>query len=390
MGAAAPIIGTGLAVVGGISQANQRRKQANADKKQLENASRQAAMQAELQLFGLENNIRQVRAQASLAKMQQDLSYQTAESQLALEEIVRQQQTAQDLVSLKNQQAQIDIQSQLDATRVDQQRQSSREKISQGTTEQLGQLTQGLQALQGEQAKGVPTQDSATIAMLADLISTAGGVNEAISLLGENLGVNFDNMGTEAERASSFNQLMSQLLMSQEQSALGIVDTEAGLSKQGMALDTTEKKRQLSQARENVTQDDISGDYARQATRLAMDSQRQTNNRFAALNEQVAEADYQANKDAVSKGLTLQQSNIDLSRGLISSPSVFDYLAVGVGGYNTYQQLQGSRSMSRQTTPAVDPSRVGSWSVMRRNDLQQTPSPMNRGVDLTGALYNYG
>lgn len=388
MGAVAPIIGTGLAVVGGISQANQRRKQANAEKKQLDNAARQAAMQAELQLFGLENNIRQVRAQASLAKMQQDLSYQTAESQLALEAIVRQQQTAQDLIGITNQQAQLDVQNQLEATRVDQQRQSSREKISQGTTEQLGQLTQGLQALQTEQGKGVPTQDSATIAMLADLVSASGGVNEAMKLLGENLDLNFDDMNTEAERASAFSQLMSQLLLSQEQSALGIVDTEAALSKTGAALDTTEKQRQLSQAKENVTQDDISGDFARQATRLAMDSQRQTNNRFATLNEQVSEADYQANRDAISKGLTLQQSNIDLSRGLISSPSVFDYMAVGVGGYNTYQQLQANREMSRPAaTPTVDPSRVGSWSVMRRSTQ---PSPINRGVDLTGALYNYG
>jgi hypothetical protein len=366
MGAAAPIVGAGLSVVGGLSQASQQRKQADAQKKAIEAQSQVEQLNSRLQLLNLTQQQQVAEVQSQLQKAAEQQAYvgrlaaidqQELTNSMALANAGLQAQTQQSLSVAQQAQAGVDSLQQLVGTEAQVGRELVQAISASGAEQQ--QLVEGF-------SKMGDSQRTAFLSNLLDLAASAGGTNEALRLLNESSPSAAGGQVARAEESGTLKQELAKdsataLRASAEATRAGTL-AQAGLQ----AADSTYA------ARMQALDVQASGEVAKQAfasERLSTNAAYSASGLARGVEESARSASFAANKEVLERGATLSAATAQAQAAGVRSPGFFDYVGILGSGATTYLNTGGSLGF-----------------------LQQQPrsSAIRRGVDVTGANYNIG
>jgi hypothetical protein len=334
-------IGAGLSVVSGISQLGAQQKQAKAQRQMLDKQDAYNKLQAQLQLFQLQNtrkldelNDVLVDAASKQAYMQTDagLKIQEQMNAFAASNAMFSGQVQQQQAAVGEKQAQMDAATQ----KTDAALRAGAEAIelmSGASSEELSAASATLESLM----KGGDRQNA--IAQLLDVAASSGGVNQALALLSESDA--FAGNAAEAKLARGGQltaDMVSKGLSASEASKRAVgAQADVGLAGAGLAAETQRFEGRATE---------LDADYARRVAELGFSGQRQANeaNYKIGLMQSGIERSSRylmgkANEEALNQGQALQSDIVAAQRSTIRSPGLFDYLGVGFGAYNTYNQL---------------------------------------------------
>lgn len=366
MGAVAPVVGAGMSVVGGLTNANSQRQQANAQKKAIEAQAQVEQLNSRLQLINLNQ-------QQALANVQSELQ-SAAEKQAYIGRLA-----AIDQQELMNSQAlaQAGLQAQTQASlAVAGRSQADVESLQAlvGTEAGIGrELVQALEGSGQEQATVLKqfasmseSDRSAYLSNLLDLAASAGGSNEALRLLNESTSNASVGKAARAEESGALKQQLARdsataLRASAEATRAGTL-ANANLQ----ALDSTYAANQ--QALDVQT----SGEVAKQAfatERLATNSAYAASGLARNVETSARQASTNASREVLERGASLSQATAQAQVAGVRSPGFFDYVGVLGGGATTYLNMGGSLGF-----------------------LQPQPrsSAIRRGTDVTNLSSNIG
>jgi hypothetical protein len=368
MGAVAPIVGAGLSVVGGLSQASQQRQQANAQKKAI-------AAQAEVEQLNSRLQLLNLNQQQALAEVQSELQ-SAAEKQAYVGRLAAiDQQETYNSMALAQAGLQANVQEQLAGAQANQANVDSLQQLV-GAEAGIGrELVQAI-ANSGQEQAGLvermqkmnTNQRQGFISSLLDLAASSGGTNEALRLLSESTTTADSGQVARATEKQGLSQTLAEdsstaLRASAEATRAGTVaqaNLQAGDSRFA--------------ARQQALDVQTSGEVAKQAfasERLATEGAYAASGLARGVEDSARRASVRANKEVLERGATLSQATASAQMQGVRSPGFFDYVGVLGGGATTYLNMGGSLGFLQ-------------------NNRRPSSSAIRRGTDATNVNYNIG
>lgn len=370
MGAAAPIVGAGLSVVGGLTQANSQRRQADAQKKAIQAQAEVEQLNSRLQLL----NINQ---QQQLAEVQSQLQ-SAAEKQAYIGRLAAiEQQETYNAMQLSQAGLQARTQEQLAGA---QQAEANVQSLQQlvGAEGQIGrELVQAIASSGTDQAnllkrmQEMPDNARASyIANLMDLAASAGGANEALRLLGESTTT---TTAGQVSRASEMQGTQAQLAKDSATALRASAEaTRAGtLAQAGLQnADATFAARQ--QALDVQTSGKVAS-AAFASERTATEAAYQASGLARGVEDSARNASVAVNREVLERGATLSAATAQAQASAVRSPGFFDYVGILGGGATTYMNMGGT----------------GNFGFLNQRSSPSS-SAIRKGTDVTNYNYNIG
>lgn len=319
----------------------QQRDSANAQKKAIEAQSQQSALQAQLQLLALKQQTYADTLNDTISDATRVLQYQQANTQLTAQQAFNDVATANALFEStvarsvsELEQLQGNNQASLNRSAANEQAGEAQLAAYSGASEQQNQVIKAIQGLLGESG-----QRQNTVANLLDMAASSGGMNEALGLL---LGSSAD----EVQAAFDLNR-GSQLQDTQLDTADQLAGASRGLSETNFQTALLNNAVNGAQGRYKADQQAIDATYSKQVADLGFESAKlanTTNFNVGLISDASSRfsRDYlrQYNEGALKQGAQLQQDILKAQADQVRQPGFFDYLNVGLGGYNAYRQYQ--------------------------------------------------
>lgn len=332
-------VSAGVSVVGGIVGLGQQQRSANAQRRAIRSQQEAAALQSELQLMSLKQQTYADSLNDYIADSTRELQYQQAQTQLQSQQIQNDLAVANAKFDASVQRANANIQ-QMSADR-QAQAQKSQADLAAGnaTTEVMGQELSKEQQAIGSFLKllGEGDQQQTAIANILDMASASGGVNEALSLLLGEDQATIANAGLARQQQSS--ESTNALARSVENANVQLNQADYNVS---TGINALQREQGIYQADVN----EQNADYSKKVVDAGFESKRASNEatyRTGIISDQANRysRDYlrKENESALLRGAQLQQETLKAQADSVRSPGFFDYLNVGVQGYNTYRQM---------------------------------------------------
>lgn len=367
MGAAVPIIGAGVSLIGGVAQANQRNQEAAAQRSLIANQNAIDQLNAQLSLNQLKLNQQMMtmsRANEDLLSSQQmlnrenqrglqqaqvNLQYGLAEAQNAASKVLTEAQASQQLTDLETSKAQ-----------AKQQIAGQLAQAFASTTEQQQQtIASALQRMS-------PNEKTNAIKTLMS-IATEDGENLALQMLLEPMNVGTGEVDRAVEAGAKANVMAEQ----QADASQALVDADVGGKQLQTKLQnlTAQNQLQLESGDINASRtvnnagfasDKVATDYA-----FALDKSTKSVERMA-QDESIASQRY-----VLSQGAQLSNANAQLQIQNTRGNGFLDYVGAGMNAFTTYRGLGGS------------------MGFLSGGSRQPQQSVIRRGVDVTNSYGNF-
>lgn len=330
-----------LSVVGGVVGLGQQRESANAQKRAIQAQSQQAALQAQLQLMALKQQTYADTLNDTISDATRLLQYQQANTQLEAQQAFNSIASANALFESSVQRAASEIQQIQGNNEAALQKSASDEQAGQAQLAAYGQANEQQNSIVSAigQLLGESGQRQNTVANLLDMAASSGGINEALGLL-------LGNSSDEVQAAFNLNR-GSQMQDTQMNTADDLAAANRGVSEgnyQGALLNNA---IQGTQTRYGADQQAIDATFSKQVADLGFESAKlanTTNFNIGTISDASSRfsRDYlrRNNESALLQGANLQQDILKAQADQVRTPGFFDYLNVGLGGYNTYRQYQ--------------------------------------------------
>lgn len=339
MGAA---VAVGASVIGGVVGLNQQKKQANAQKKMLAQEEASRRLQADLQLFSL----RQQRATDTFQDLITDAaltqSYMSTKATLDSQQLLntinsREAQFAAQVQGATNEASQILATNQAKRGQAD-----ARQQLEQQAQEAyLGADAQQRAAIDAVLQQLSQSGNQNALATLLDFAESAGGVNEAIAMLtGRTDTSEVERAGNDVLRAGDSASNYKRLATDVKNTSQALVDTDTNLAlaQAEMARGTGDYQTALA-LNDALTAENVNN-TAFEAARAANEAQFGIVSKSNAVQRQARYLNSVANENVLQQGQVIGGQILEAQQSAVRSPGFFDYLNVGLGGYNTYQAVR--------------------------------------------------
>lgn len=336
-------VAVGATVVGGVLGASAKSKQAKAQRQVIDAEQASRRMQADLQLFSLQQQKMVDGMNDIMTQAAQTQSYMSTKAQLDAQQLMNTLATEQALMG-------VDVQRTEGQSQQMQAEMQSEKQLSDARLQAGAQALENYAGASGEEQQLVNSvleqlksgdANANTIATLLDFAASSGGVNEALQLLsgGEQYG---------GERASAAVNRVGQ--MTAEKTKLGDLAAQAGVDVAEVENLLTNAQAAVARAgadyTANTSEQDILTSRAVnnesfQTARVANEAQYGILNASTKVQQQSRYLNNLANEYALQQGQELSQATLDAQRSNAKSPGFFDYAGIALQGYNTYKGLGG-------------------------------------------------
>jgi hypothetical protein len=335
------IVGAAVSVVSGIAGISQQNKQADAQRAQIQAANEQQALQAQLQLLSLKQQTYANGLNDYITDATRTLQYQQQQNQLeaqrSLNDLAVSNAVYEASMSKSNaaiQQTAADTQASRQASDANQGARQQQLQTQAAANNQQDQLVQQLTQMLGGGA-----QQNTNIANLLDAAMAHGGNNEALAnLLGQNSN---DAIVAAANlaRGQQVQQMTTGLGQQVANASIGLNNADAQTARGINAINAT----QSFYNSDKQSQDALFSQQITNAGFNATQAANNASNNIGILSDQANRysRDYlnQVNQNATLQGAQIQSNSLNAQANAVQSPGFFDYLGVGLNGYNTYNAL---------------------------------------------------
>lgn len=342
MGAA---VAVGASVASGVIGLSEKNRQAKAQKQVIDAEQASRRMQADLQLFSLQqqkmvDNMNDIVTEAANTQ-----AFMSTQQQLASQELLNTINTQQALLGADVQRASgqaTAMQQEMDATK---QQSDARLAIGAQALEQFagasGEEQQLVNSVLQQMQSG--NANANTIAQLLDFAASSGGVNEALQLLSGGEANAAERAGSAIDRASQLTGERKRLSDAAAKAGLTLADVERMMSNANTQIGLTGSNYQANMSELDARTAGAVNAEGFQAARVANDAQYSILNSSTKVQQQSRYLNNLANEYALQQGQELSNATLEAQRSSIRSPGFFDYAGVGLQGYNTYKSLGGKR-----------------------------------------------
>lgn len=333
-------VGAAVSVAGGIVGLGQQNSAANAQRQAIKSQQEAAALQSELQLLALKQQTYADGLNDFITDSTRSLQYQQAQTQLKAQQIQNDLAVGNAVFDASVQRATADIQQAAGDRQAQANKSAADLAAGQQTTEVFGQENSREQQAINSFLKliGDGDQQQNAIANLLDVAASSGGVNEALSLLlGEDDYSTIANAGVQ--RSTQLGEVNRELAGSIETANRQLNTADLNVATGLNTVNATQGRYQADRQEQDALGSQQIANLGFQSARAANDA----NYNIGILSDQANRysRDYlrRENERALLRGAQLTQDTLQAQANSVRSPGFFDYLNVGLQGYNTYRQL---------------------------------------------------
>jgi len=331
-------VAAGVSAVGGLVSLSNQQKQARAQRKAIDAQKKQQQLQADLQLVAIRNQRLLDEMQDALEDAARQQAFLQTDAALRMQEqlnalAVENAKFLANLDLLKSSVNEQQTQLKAEEKAIREKQRADEELISalsQTNAAYANQIKALLNSLQQD------TNQRQTLLALLDAGAAKGGINEALLTL---LDTASPDNEFEVLRAGELVGTKAGKLKAIRDSTSAMADAEKTLVQNTASLD-----RVLADYKAN--QDLINAMAAGDVAANAFKSQRlanQANYNIGVLANEVArQSRYlqnQLNEEVLKQGVALSADTLEAQKRAIRPPGFFDYLALGLNAYNTYQKF---------------------------------------------------
>jgi hypothetical protein len=331
-------VAAGVSAVGGLVSLSNQQKQARAQRKALDAQKKQQQLQADLQLVAIKNQRLIDEMQDALEDAARQQAFLQTDAALRMQEQLNALAVENakfvanlDLIKSRFNEQQTQLKAEEKATREKQR--ADEELISalgQTNAAYANQIKALLNSLQQD-----TNQRQALLALL-DAGAAKGGINEALLTL---LDTASPENEFEVARAGELVGTKAAKLKAMRDSNVAMADAEKTLVQNTASLDRVLTDYKANQDLINAT---AAGDVAANAFRSQRLANQANYNIGVLANEVARQSRYlqsQLNEEVLKQGVALSADTLEAQKRAIRTPGFFDYLALGLNAYNTYQKL---------------------------------------------------
>lgn len=334
-------VGAAVSVVGGIANMGQQSSAAKAQKRMLASQERQQTLNAQLQYLSIKNQAYADNLSDQINSGVRTLAYTQSQQNLDAQERLNQLAVSNALFDASVQKTNADVNKTQQETNTQGELSNANAQAGQQELEGIGSaigasgqdINSILQRLQQGEDSG------SAIANLLDIAASSGGINEALSLLGD----------TNSE-AATVGQ--ADLLRSQEVSNTRIGNAGAtagankGVAKSAASTANIAGSIAQSQAKSAASTQELDAKTASVVGQAGFDATRAANtasNNIGILADSSSQFSRKylsaANLAAIEQGAALQSDILNAQKSQIKTPGFLDFAGVGMNAYNTYKGL---------------------------------------------------
>jgi hypothetical protein len=331
-------VAAGVSAVGGLISLSNQQKQARAQRKALDAQKKQQQLQADLQLVAIKNQRLIDEMQDALEDAARQQAFLQTDAALRMQEQLNALAVENakfvanlDLIKSRFNEQQTQLKAEEKATR-------EKQRADEELISALGQTN----AAYANQIKALLTslqqdtnQRQALLALL-DAGAAKGGINEALLTL---LDTASPENEFEVARAGELVGTKAAKLKAMRDSNVAMADAEKTLVQNTASLDRVLTDYKANQDLINAT---AAGDVAANAFRSQRLANQANYNIGVLANEVARQSRYlqsQLNEEVLKQGVALSADTLEAQKRAIRTPGFFDYLALGLNAYNTYQKL---------------------------------------------------
>lgn len=338
MGAA---VSTGVAVAGGLLSLNSKQKEAKRQKQMMDKQEAAQRMQADLQMFSLLQQRQIDNMSDMVSDAAQKQAYLQTQTQLAAQEMQQKMATSSALFAADVKKTEAEAIATQKQTQANKQTSDARMQAGAEAVEAIAGATSEEQQLVSsvlEQLKANGS-NSNSIALLLDYAASAGGVNEALQALAKD---DYSSVvaGGRLARESQMSNTKVDLAAAAKNANVDLAEVERLIANANTELERRNSVFTSDESiREANTADTINNlgiASAKAANEANYGIMRSSND----LSRQSRYLNSLANEQALSQGTALNSEILALQKSNVKSPGFFDYVGLGVSGYNTYKSLK--------------------------------------------------
>jgi hypothetical protein len=331
-------VAAGVSAVGGLISLSNQQKQARAQRKAIDAQKKQQQLQADLQLVAIQN-------QRLLDDMQDALENAARQQAFVQTDAALRMQEQLNALSVENAKfvANLDlIKSRFNEQKTQLKAEEKALKEKQRADAEFISALSATNAAYDNQVKAVlnslqqDTNQRQALLALLDAGAAKGGINEALLTL---LDTASPENEFEVARAAELVGTKSSKLKAIRDSTYAMEDAEKTLFKDTASLDRVLADYAAKQELINAT---AAGDVAANAFRSQRLANQANYNIGVLANEVARQSRYlqsQLNEEVLKQGVALSADTLEAQKRAIRTPGFFDYLALGLNAYNTYQKL---------------------------------------------------
>jgi hypothetical protein len=331
-------VAAGVSAVGGLVSLANQQKQARAQKKAIDAQKKQQQLQADLQLVAIRNQRLLDEMQDALEDAARQQAFLQTDAALRMQEQLNALAVENakfvanlDLLKSRFNEQQTQLKAEEKATR---EKQRADEELIAALGQTNAAYANQIQALLNSLQQDT-NQRQALLALL-DAGAAKGGINEALLTL---LDTASPENEFEVARAGELVGTKAAKLKAMRDSNVAMADAEKTLVQNTASLDRVLADYKANQDLINAT---AAGDVAANAFRSQRLANQANYNIGVLANEVARQSRYlqsQLNEEVLKQGVALSADTLEAQKRAIRTPGFFDYLALGLNAYNTYQKL---------------------------------------------------
>jgi hypothetical protein len=331
-------VAAGVSAVGGLVSLSNQQKQARAQKKAIDAQKKQQQLQADLQLVAIRNQRLLDEMQDALEDAARQQAFLQTDAALRMQEQLNALAVENakfvanlDLLKSRFNEQQTQLKAEEKATR---EKQKADEELISALGQTNAAYANQIQALLNSLQQNT-NQRQALLALL-DAGAAKGGINEALLTL---LDTASPENEFEVARAGELVGTKAAKLKAMRDSNVAMADAEKTLVQNTASLDRVLADYKANQDLINAT---AAGDVAANAFSYQRLANQANYNIGVLANEVARQSRYlqsQLNEEVLKQGVALSADTLEAQKRAIRTPGFFDYLALGLNAYNTYQKL---------------------------------------------------